>query len=144
MGVLNDYVRHLTTLKDNSKAVPMKKKGKVPFGEADLAAILLPSVPMTWQNQYNLTHLTVFKSRCALLPDLEAIKQVMVEKKNRRLQAKVRLPQPGLRPRAIPSKRCLGAQLVKSLRRVAVKGFASVAKPTAVPNRPTTPWTTLL
>ncbi len=50
MGVLNDYVTHLPTLKDSSKAVPMTKKGNIPFGEADLAAIVLSSVPMSWQN----------------------------------------------------------------------------------------------
>jgi hypothetical protein len=32
-------------------------------------------------------------------------------------------------------------QLVKSVRRVAVRSFASVARPMAVPSRPTTPWT---
>jgi hypothetical protein len=55
MGVLNDYVKHLPTLKDSSKAVPTTKKGNIPFGEADLAAIVLSSVLMLWQNQYNLT-----------------------------------------------------------------------------------------
>ncbi len=56
MGVLNDYVNHLPTLKDSPKTVLMTKKGNVPFGEADLATIVLMSVPMTWQNQYNLNH----------------------------------------------------------------------------------------
>jgi hypothetical protein len=79
MGVLNDYVKHLPTLKDSSKAVPTTKKGNIPFGKADLA-IVLSSVPMSWQNQYNLNHSTVPESTCTLLPDLEAIKQVMVEK----------------------------------------------------------------
>ncbi len=46
MGMLNDYIRHLSTLKDSPKAVPMTKKGNIPFGEADLAAIMLVSVPM--------------------------------------------------------------------------------------------------
>ena len=59
MRMLNDYVRHLPTLKDSPKAVPMTKKRNVPFGKADLAAIILASVPMTWQNQHNLTHTTV-------------------------------------------------------------------------------------
>jgi hypothetical protein len=80
MGVLNDYVRHLPTLKDSSKAVPTTKKGNIPFGKADLAAIVLSSVPMSWQNQYNLNHLTVPESTRTLLPDLEAIAQVMKEK----------------------------------------------------------------
>ncbi len=56
MGVLNDYVKHLPTLKDSSKAVPLTKKGNIPFSEADLAAIVLSSVPMSWQNQYNFNH----------------------------------------------------------------------------------------
>ncbi len=48
MGVLNDYVKHLPTLKDSSKAVPTTKKGNIPFGKADLAAKVLLSVPMLW------------------------------------------------------------------------------------------------
>ncbi len=62
MGVLNDYVRHLPTLKDSPKAVPMTKKGNIPFGEADLAAIVLATVPMSRQNQYNLNHSMIPKS----------------------------------------------------------------------------------
>ncbi len=87
MGVLNDYVKHLPMLKDSSKAVPATKKGNIPFGEADLAAIVLSSVPMSWQNQYN-HHSTVPESRRTLLPDLEAIERVMVEKKGANLKAK--------------------------------------------------------
>jgi hypothetical protein len=88
MGVLNDYVKHLPTLKDSSKAVPTMKKGNIPFGEANLAAIVLSSVLMSWQNQYNLNHSTVPKSTRTLFPDLEAIKRVMVEKKGASLKAK--------------------------------------------------------
>ncbi len=88
MGVLNDYVRYLPTLKDSPKAVPMTRKGNIPFREADLAAIMLVSVPMTWQNQYNLNHLTVPEWTCALLPYLEAIECIMVEKHNKKLKAK--------------------------------------------------------
>jgi hypothetical protein len=87
MGVLNDYAKYLPTLKDSSKAVPTRKKGNIPFGKADLAAIALSSVPMLWQNQYNLNHSTVPESTGTLLPDLEAIKQVMVEKSTK-LKAK--------------------------------------------------------
>ncbi len=86
--MLNDYVKHLPTLKDSSKAVPTTKKGNIPFSKADLAAIVLLSVPMSWQNQYNLNHSMVPESTCTLLPDLEAIKQVMVEKKGANLKAK--------------------------------------------------------
>ncbi len=74
MGELNDYVKHLPTLTDSSKAVPTMKKGNIPFGKADLAAIVLASVPMLWQNQYNLNHSIVPESTRTLLPDLEAIK----------------------------------------------------------------------
>jgi hypothetical protein len=88
MGVLNDYIRHLPTLKDSPKAVSTTKKGNNPFGKADLAAIVLTSVPMTWQNQYNLTHLMVPKSTHALLPDLEAIEWVIVKKQHKKLKAK--------------------------------------------------------
>jgi hypothetical protein len=62
MGVVNDYVKHLPTLKDSPKAVPTTKKGNTPFSEADLAAIVLLSVLMSWQNQYNLNHSMVPKS----------------------------------------------------------------------------------
>jgi hypothetical protein len=88
MGVLNDYVRYLPTLKDSPEAVPLARKGDVPFGKADLAVIVLASVPMTWQNQYNLNHTMVLEPRSALLPDLEAIEHVMVEKHNEKLKAK--------------------------------------------------------
>ncbi len=73
MKVLNDYVKHLPTLKDSPKAVPTMKKGNIPFGKADLATIVLASVPMLWQNQYNINHSMVPKSTCMLLPDLKAI-----------------------------------------------------------------------
>jgi hypothetical protein len=74
-------------LKDSFKAVLTTKKGNIPFGEADLATIVLLSVPMLWQNQYNLNHSTVSESMCTLLPNLEAIKQVMVERKGKNLKA---------------------------------------------------------
>ncbi len=88
MGVLNDYVRPLPMLKDSPNAVPMTKKGNIPFDKADLAAIVLTSVLMLWQNQYNLNHSTVPKLTCTLLLDLEAIKQVMVEKHSKKLKVK--------------------------------------------------------
>jgi hypothetical protein len=65
MGVLNDYVRHLPTLKDSPKAVSTTKKGNAPFGKADLAAIVMASVPTAWQNQYILNHNTVPELMCA-------------------------------------------------------------------------------
>jgi hypothetical protein len=88
MGLLNDYIKHLPTLKDSPKAVLTTKKGNIPFGEADLAAIVLASVPMSWQNQYNLNHSTVPELTHTLLPNLEAIEQVMVERHSQKLKAK--------------------------------------------------------
>jgi hypothetical protein len=139
MGVLNDYVKHLPTLKDSSKAVPTAKKGNIPFGKADLAAIVLSSVPMSWQNQYNLNNSTVPKSTRTLLPDLEAIKSWLRIKVQTSRQ-KERAVQPHPKPKVTQSARHLGAQLVESLRRVAVRSFANVARPMAVPSQPTTPW----
>jgi hypothetical protein len=70
------------------------KKGNIFFCKADLAMIVLASVPMTWQNQYNLNHSMVLESMRALLPDLEAIECIMDEKHNKNSRQKVRLLQP--------------------------------------------------
>jgi hypothetical protein len=49
------------------------KKSNVPFNEADLARVVLNSVPVTWVNQYNMAHSMLLKSPRVLLLDLEAI-----------------------------------------------------------------------
>ncbi len=108
MGVLNDYVKHLPMLKDSSKAVPTTKKGNIPFGEADLAAIVLSSVPMSWQNQYSLNHSTFPESTHTLLPDLEAIKRVMVEKKGANLKAKGKGGTAPSEPKVNPKRKASG------------------------------------
>jgi hypothetical protein len=77
------------------------EKGNIPFGKADLAVILLVSVPMTWQNQNNLNHSRVPESTRALLLDLEAIEHIMVENHNKNSRQKVRLLQISLKPRVI-------------------------------------------
>jgi hypothetical protein len=97
---------------------------------------------MTWQNQYNLNHSTV-PSTCTLLPDLEAIKQVLVEKHNKKLKEKGKASTAQPKAKSNPKRRHLGARLVESLKRAAVRSFASIAKPTVVPTRPTTPWTAI-
>jgi hypothetical protein len=140
MGVLNDYVRYLPTLKDSPKAVPTTRKGNIPFDEADLTTNVLASVPMMWQNQYNLNHSTVPESACALLPDLEAINCIMVEMHNKKLKAKGKIATARPKAKSNPKRKASGGPLFKSLRRVAVRSFAGAAKPTAVPTRPTTPW----
>ncbi len=108
MGVLNDYVKHLPTLTDSSKAVPTTKKGNIPFGEVDLATIVLSSVPMLWQNQYNLNHSTVPESTRTLLPDLEAIEQVMVENKGANLKAKGKGSTAPSKPKGNPKRKASG------------------------------------
>ncbi len=146
MGVLNDYVGYLLRFKDGPNAVPTTKKENIPFGKANLATIMLASVPMTWQNQYNLTHLTVPELTHALLLDLEAFERVMVKKRSRMRSSRQRvsLLQPVLTPRVIPSGERLGAQVIKSLKRLKVRSFACVAKPMAAPTRPTSSWTALI
>ncbi len=95
-------------MKDSFKAVLTKKKGNIPFGEADLAAIVLLSVPMLWQNQYNLNHSTVPESTGTLLPDLEAIKRVMVEKKGANLKAKGKGNTAPSKPKGNPKRKASG------------------------------------
>jgi hypothetical protein len=79
MGVLNNYLAHIPTVFNSSMAVEGTKKGNVPFDEADLAGIILNSVPVSWLNQYNMTHQTPPSGTRALLQDLEPIKHVMEE-----------------------------------------------------------------
>jgi hypothetical protein len=78
MGVLNDYLAYLPTVFDSLMAVAGTKKMKVPFDEADLAGIALNLVQTSWVNQYNMMHSMLPKNPM----DLEAIKQVMDEKRS--------------------------------------------------------------
>ncbi len=77
MGLINNYLAYLPTVKDSSMAIEDTKKGNVPFDESDLAGIVLKAVPTSWVNQYNLTH---SRSPRLLLPDLENIKRLMNKK----------------------------------------------------------------
>ncbi len=61
-------------------AVEGTKKGDVPFDEANLAGIILNLVPVSWLNQYNMTHQTLPNGTSSLLQDLELIECVMDEK----------------------------------------------------------------
>jgi hypothetical protein len=90
MGLLNDYLAYLPTVKDSLMAVADTKKGNIPFDEADLAGIVLKAVPNSWVNQYNLTHSTLPKSPRLLLPDLENIERVMNEKRAESAKARGR------------------------------------------------------
>ncbi len=80
MGLLNGYLAYLPTVKDSSMAVEDTKKGNVPFDGADLAGIVLKAIPISWVNQYNLTHSTLQKSLRLLRPYLENIERVMNKK----------------------------------------------------------------
>ncbi len=75
---------------DSSMVIEGTKKSNVPFDEADLAQIGLNSVPVTWVNQYNMTHSMLPKFLRALLLDLEAIKHVTNEKHQASLKAKAK------------------------------------------------------
>jgi hypothetical protein len=90
MGILNNYLTHLPTVFNSSMAVEGTKKGNVPFNEADLARIILNSVPVSWLNQYNMTHQMLPSRTSALLQDLEPIKWVMDEKHEAGLKAKAK------------------------------------------------------
>jgi hypothetical protein len=90
MGILNDYLAYLPTIFDSSMAIAGTKKMNMPFNEADLAGIVLNSVPSSWVNQYNMMHSTLPKNPRALLNDLEAIEQVMDEKHSTSLKAKAK------------------------------------------------------
>jgi hypothetical protein len=59
MGILNNYLTFLPTVVNSSMAVEGTKKGNVPFNKAYLAGIVLNSVPVSWMNQYNMTHFTL-------------------------------------------------------------------------------------
>jgi hypothetical protein len=81
MGILNDYLAYLLTVFNSSMAIADTKKMNVPFNEADLAGIVLNSLPSSWVlNQYNMMHSTLPKNPRALLNNLEAMERVMDEK----------------------------------------------------------------
>ncbi len=90
IGILNDYLAHLPTVFNSPMAVEGTKKGNVPFDEADLARIVLNSVPVSWMNQYNMTHTTLPGRTRTLLQDLELIERVMDEKHKAGQKAKAK------------------------------------------------------
>jgi hypothetical protein len=90
MGVLNEYLAYLPMVYDLSMAVEGTKKSNVLFDEADLARIVLNSVPVIWVSQYNMMHSTLPKFPHVLLPDLEAIKHIINKKHQASLKAKAK------------------------------------------------------
>ncbi len=77
---MSGYLKYLPTLKNSSRAVATTKKGNIPFEAADLALVILAALPLSWQNQYNLTHSTVPESPRVLTPEFENIERVMKER----------------------------------------------------------------
>ncbi len=67
MGISNDYLTFLPTVFNSSMAIEGTKKLIMPFNEADLARTILNSAPVSWMNQYNMTHSTLPESVRALL-----------------------------------------------------------------------------
>jgi hypothetical protein len=63
------------------------EKGYNPFNEATLVGMIMATCPIGWGNQYNLTHKTVPKSPMTMLPDLEDINEVFVEKYKEKAKA---------------------------------------------------------
>ena len=88
MSVLNDYLAYLPMVYGSAMVVEGTKKSIVLFDEADLPRIFLKLVPVTWVNQYNMTHSTLSKSPHVLLLDLEAIEHVMNKKHQASLKVK--------------------------------------------------------
>jgi hypothetical protein len=90
MGILNNYLAYLPTVFDSSMALAGTKKMNVLFKEADLARIVLNSVPSSWVNQYNMTPSTLPRNPRSFLNNLVAIKQVMDKKHIASLKAKAK------------------------------------------------------
>jgi hypothetical protein len=90
MGILNDYLSHLSMVFNSPMAIEGTKKGNLLFDETDLAGIVLNSVPVSWMNQYNMTHTTLRDGTRTLLQDLELIKRVIEEKHRAGQKAKAK------------------------------------------------------
>jgi hypothetical protein len=90
MGILNDYLTFLPTFFNSSMAIEGTKKGNVLFDEADLAGIILNSVPVSWMNQYNMMHLTLPDGTRTLLQDLESIEHIIEERHEAGLKTKAK------------------------------------------------------
>ncbi len=90
MGVFNDYLSFLPRVFNSSMAIEETEKGNVLFNEADLAGIVLDSVPVSWMNQSNMMHLTLPNGTRTLLQDLESIKCIMEQRHEAGLKVKVK------------------------------------------------------
>jgi hypothetical protein len=99
----------MSTLKDSASAVSSIEKGNIAFNDATMAAIILPACPITWRNQYEMNHKTIPESPRAMLQNLENIKEVFIEKYNKK--AKDNKTMTATAPKAngrVPRKRATG------------------------------------
>jgi ribosomal protein S15P/S13E len=87
METLNKYLEQLPRIKNSSQAVASTEYGNVSFNESTLASIILNHIPVSWRNQYNVTHPIVPESPRAILSDLENLEKVFVEKSNEAARA---------------------------------------------------------
>jgi hypothetical protein len=136
MGVLNNYLAYLPMVFDLLMAVAGTKKMNVPFNEADLAGIVLNSVPSSWVNQYDMTHSTLPKNPRALLNNLETIERVMDEKHNATLKAKAKEATAASAAAKGSSKSILPLEILvncESQRRLSLASSASTARQRAGP-----------
>ncbi len=130
MGLLDNYLAHLSTVKDSPMAVEDRMKGNVPFDQANLARIMLKAIPSSWVNQYNLTNTMLPKSPRQWLPDLENIKSVMNKKRVETAMARAKNSAASAGMKSGPTKR--------SLRKLALQSSVSIERTAAGPTRPTT------
>jgi hypothetical protein len=87
--------------------------------------MIMASCAIAWRNQYNHTHKTILESPRTMLPDLENIKKIFVEKYNKK--AKPTRPRLQESPRLLKHT-CLGsaqmeAHLIKSQIGAALENF---------------------
>ncbi len=134
LGISNKYLTFLPTVFNSAMAIEGTKKGNVPFEETDLAKIVLNSVPVSWTNQYNITHLTLPDRTRTLLQDLESINCVMDKRHEAGLKAKAKDVSASATAKGTSKKRSASGNPVnKSQRRASPTSSASTARQKAGP-----------
>jgi hypothetical protein len=84
---------------------------------------------MLWQNHYNLNHATVPRSTCTLLPNLEVIEQVMVEKQGKKLKAKGKGGAAPSEPKGNPKRKVSGGPTGRVPKKGCSEKFCQHCKP---------------
>jgi hypothetical protein len=95
--------------KNSPLAVASTEMGNVPFIEATHASIILSHLPVTWRNQYDLTHSMVPESLRAMLMDLENIEKLFLKKYNEKARTnKAKAATASKMAERVPKKRAHG------------------------------------